>query len=101
MRIALVLCCVALVPLGGCAVVPSDAWTFDPTQPAPKAALPAQQVVPLTERVAQLQLERNSVRARIAQERDIWARQGMYRELHGIGMELSPLERELGAVAGR
>ena len=99
MRIALSVSCAALVLMTGCSVVPREAWTFDPTQPPRKTALAADQVASLTDRVAQLQIERNAVRARIAEERDIWVRQRMYRDLHGIGMELSPLERRLATVA--
>jgi hypothetical protein len=99
MRIALSLSCAALALVAGCSVVPNAAWTFDPTQPPRKAALPADEATSLTDRAAQLQIERNAVRARIAEERDIWARQRLYGELHSIGMKLSPLERRLAAVA--
>jgi hypothetical protein len=101
MRIAVFLSasCAALALVSGCSVVPGAAWTFDPAQPLPKLVAPPEQVAVLTDRVAQLQLERNGVRARIAEERDIWARQRLYRQLHGIGMELSPAERELAMMA--
>ena len=91
--------CVALLVLSGCSVVPSEAWTFDPTQPQPKMALPAPELAALTDRVAELQLERNEIRARIAGQPDIWERQRLYVQLHGIGTELSPLERRLATVA--
>jgi hypothetical protein len=82
-----------------CSVVPPDAWTFDPTRPPVKAALPMDQVVALTDRVAQLQLQRNDIRARIANEPDAARRLDLYRSLHRVGMELSPLDRRLGSVA--
>ncbi len=92
--------CAALALLAGCSVVPPSAWTFDPTVPAPKVALPAPQVAELTDRVAQLQLERNDIRARIAAQPDVWQRQALYIQLHAVGSRLSPLERRLGTVAG-
>ncbi|MDB5872996.1 MAG: hypothetical protein JWQ07_2438 [Ramlibacter sp.] len=97
MRIAVFLAVLAM--LAGCTVVPRDAWTFDPTHPRPLATLPMEEIVMLTDRVAQLQLERNDIRGRIAQEPDIWARQRLYARLHGVGMDLSPLERRLASVA--
>jgi hypothetical protein len=96
MRLAVLPALLAL--LAGCSVVPSDAWTYDPAHP-PKAALPMEEVVALTARVADLQIQRMQVRDRIAAEPDVWARQSEYRELHRIGMELSPLERQLGNLA--
>lgn len=97
MRIAIYLPALAL--LTACAVVPPQAWTFDPTQPQPKPSLEMAEVVALTDRTAQLQLERNSIRAQIANERDARARLGLYEALHRVGMELSPLERRLSSVA--
>lgn len=97
MRIAV--SCAALVLVAGCSVVPHEAWTFDPTHPAPKPALEMAQAVALTDRVAALQLQRNEVRSRIAAEPDVWSRLGLYGRLHTIGVELSPLERELASVA--
>ncbi len=90
---------ISLVLLTGCVVVPHQAWTFDPTRPSPKPALAPQEAVPLTDRLAQLQLERNAIRTRIASERDAMARQGLYLRLHEVGMELSQLERRLAAYA--
>ena len=97
MRIAV--SCAALALVAGCSVVPHEAWTFDPTHPSPKPALEMAQAVALTERVAALQLQRNEVRSRIAAEPDVRRRLGLYSRLHTIGMELSPLERELASVA--
>ena len=87
-----------LLALCGCEAVPPQAWNFDPTQPQARVLLPPEQAAALTDRMAQLQLERNAIRARIAIESDVWARQAQYRELHRVGMELSPLERQLAAV---
>ena len=97
MRIAV--SCTALAMLAACSVVPPEAWTFDPTRPPPKTALSAQELAALTDRIAQLQLQRNEIRSRIASQADVWQRQELYAQLHGIGMELSPLERRLGTVA--
>jgi hypothetical protein len=88
-----------LLALTGCSVVPPDAWTFDPTRPSPKVSLPVGELTELTEQVAQLQLERNAIRARIAAEPDAGARLGLYGQLHAVGMDLSPLDRRLGRVA--
>lgn len=88
-----------LIWLAGCAVVPPAAWTFDPTRPANKEAITVAEAVALTDRLAQLQLQRNEIRARIAAETDVWARQRLYAQLHSVGMELSPLERRLSMVA--
>ena len=97
MRIAV--SCTALAMLAACSVVPPEAWTFDPTRPPVKTALSAQELAALTDRIAQLQLQRNEIRSRIAGQADVWQRQDLYAQLHGIGMELSPLERRLGTVA--
>lgn len=83
--------------IGGCAVVPPAAWDFDPARPAPRAALPPQQVAAMTQRLAQLQIERNAIRSRISGERDVRQRLALYEHLHRVGMELSPLERQLAA----
>jgi hypothetical protein len=88
-----------LAALGGCAVVPPAAWTFDPTPPQPKISLTPGETAAFSDRVAQLQLERNAIRARIAGERDIQERHRLYQELHRVGMELSPLERLLANIA--
>lgn len=89
----------ALAWLAGCAVVPPSAWTFDPAMASPKMVLPAPEVAELTGRVAQLQLERNAIRARIAAQRDVRQRQALYAQLHAVGSRLSPLERRLATVA--
>jgi hypothetical protein len=94
-----VTCFLLLIPLAGCSVVPPAAWSFDPTRPAVRETLPMQETVALTDRAAQLQLQRNEIRARIAAEPDVWARQRLYGELHSVGMALSPLERRLANVA--
>jgi len=97
MRIAV--CLPVLALLTACSVVPPQAWNFDPTQPRPKASLSPPEVAALTDRLAQLQLQRNEIRARIATEPDVWKRQEHYAQLHSVGSELSPLERRLAAVA--
>ena len=97
MRTAISLATLALVT--GCAVVPPEALTYDPHHPKPKVTVPIEEVVALTDRVAQLQIERNAVRTRISGEQDIWARQDLYSQLHRVGSELSPLERRLATIA--
>ena len=93
-------CLPVLALLTACAtVVPPQAWTFDPAQPQPKVVLPTAEVVALTDRVAQLQVQRHEIRARIASEPDAWNRQALYAQLHSVGVELSPLERRLASVA--
>jgi hypothetical protein len=87
-----------LVFLAGCSVVPTDAWTYDPAHP-PKVTLSTEELVALTSRVADLQLQRTQIRDHIAAETDVWARQSDYRALHRVGLQLSPLERQLGNVA--
>jgi hypothetical protein len=87
-----------LATLTGCAVVPPSAWNFDPTQARAKQALPAAEYAALSERAGRLQAQRTEIRMRIAGERDVWQRQREYRELHGVGMALSPLERQLAAA---
>lgn len=93
-----VLALILAAAVGGCAVVPPAAWDFDPARPAPAAALPPQQVAPMTQRVAQLETERTAIRNRIAAERGVRQRLALYEQLHRVGRELSPLERQL---AGR
>ena len=97
MRIAITL--TALSFLAACSVVPPQAWTFDPTHPQPRPSLEMSEVVSLTDRTAQLQLERNSIRAKIAEEPDARKRLPLYESLHAVGVELSPLERRLANVA--
>jgi hypothetical protein len=91
--------CAALALLAGCSVVPSEALTFDPARLSGKTTLLAPELSALTDRVAELQLQRNEIRARIAGQSDIWERQHLYGQLHGIGMQLSPLERRLATLA--
>jgi hypothetical protein len=97
MRTAIFLPVLALC--SACSVVPPQAWTFDPRNPSPKVTLPAPEVAALTNRLAELQLQRNQIRARIAAERDVWQRQEQYSQLHKVGMELAPLERQLSGIA--
>ena len=93
MRVAI--SCTALALLAGCSVLSPEALTFDPARPPPKASQRAPELAALTDRVAELQLERNEIRDRIAGEPDIWERQRLYEQLHAAGVKLSPLERRL------
>src|SRR5512140_1027665 len=97
MRIALLMPLFCL--LAACSVVPPQAWSFDPSQAPARTLLPSEQLAPLTNRVAQLQIERNEIRARIAGERDVSQRLREYGDLHRVGMELSVLERRLAVLA--
>ena len=81
--------------LSGCAVVPPSAWNFDAMQARARTPLPAEQFDALSQLVAQLRAERDGIRARVAGERNVWRRQREYEQLHRVGMQLSPLEREL------
>jgi hypothetical protein len=101
-RAKTVVCATALLWLGGCtlvppAVVPADAWRFDPTRRAGTTVLPEPDATALTQRVAGLRLQRAEIRARIAGEADARQRQRLYEQLHAVGMQLSPLERRLSA----
>jgi hypothetical protein len=95
----------ALVLLAGCSSIGSvrDAWNWDPTAlpEGPRAALPAQQLADLTDRVSRLQQRRAEVRSRISAESNVRARQPLYQELHVVGLQLSPLERQLADAAPR
>ncbi|MFC5499138.1 hypothetical protein ACFPOE_16445 [Caenimonas terrae] len=99
------LCLAAAALLAGCSTVSAvrDAWNWDPTvaQQRPRVALSPEQLGTLTNRLADLQIRRNDIRARISAEPDVRARQGLYEELHGVGRQLSPLERELTAAGAR
>jgi hypothetical protein len=92
--------CAALALVAGCSVVPPSAWTFDPTALPPKVVMPGPELAELTDRVTQLQLERNDIRGRIAAQPDVGQRQALYAQLHAVGSRLSPLERRLATVAG-
>lgn len=97
MRIAIP--CIILVFSCGCTVVPNDAWTFDPTRALSRPVLPPEQAARMTDRLAQLQLQRNEIRARIAAEPNPTVRLRLYEQLHAVGMELSPLDRRLAGYA--
>ena len=85
--------------LCGCSVAPRGAYTFDPTHPQPKPVADATKVAPLNERVAQLQLQLNEVRMKIAAQTDSWERLSLYAQEHRIHRRLAPLERELALYA--
>lgn len=101
MRLPFLLATVAL--LAGCSTVSTmrDAWNWDPTLPQERGriVLSPEQAGALTNRLADLQIRRNEIRSRISAEPDIWARQRLYEELHSVGRQLSPLERQLTAAA--
>lgn len=101
MRFPLSLAAVAL--LAGCSTVSTvrEAWDWDPSvvQARPPVTLSAEQASALTNRLADLQIRRNAIRSRISAEPDIRVRQRLYQDLHSVGRELSPLERQLAAAA--
>jgi hypothetical protein len=97
MRTAILLPVLALC--SACSAVPPEAWTFDPRTPPAKISLPAEEVASMTNRLAELQMQRNQVRTQIAAERDVWQRLEDYGRLHEIITELAPLERQLASVA--
>ena len=85
--------------LGGCAVVPNAAFSYDPTKPQPKPVADAAQIAPLTNRIAQLQLELDEVRMKIAAQGNSFDRLPLYGEEHRIHRRLAPLQRELAQYA--
>jgi hypothetical protein len=95
MRIGSIIAAATLVCLSACSVVPREAYTFDPTHPQAKPAMSVAEAAALTDRMAQLQLEKNAIRTRIANEPDALVRQRHYEALHVVGMQLSPVERRL------
>lgn len=101
MRLPISLATVAL--LAGCSTVSTmrDAWNWDPTvaQERSRIVRSPEQAGAMTNRLADLQIRRNEIRSRISAEPDIWVRQRLYEELHGVGRQLSPLERQLTAAA--
>ena len=101
MRFPLSLAAVAL--LAGCSTVSTvrEAWDWDPSamQGRPSVAVSVEQRSVLTNRLAELQIQRNAIRSRISAEPDIRVRQRLYEDLHGVGRQLSPLERQLAAAA--
>ena len=101
MRLILSLAALALV--AGCSTVSTvrEAWDWDPSamQDRTRVSLSAEQLSALTNRLAELQIQRNGIRSRISAEPDIHVRQRLYEDLHNIGRQLSPRERQLAAVA--
>ncbi len=97
MRVVLALISVALA--SGCAVVPPQAWNYDPTQPQLRPVMASADAVALSERTAHLQLRRTEIRTRIANEPNVWNRQVLYSQLHAVGMELAPLERRVAGYS--
>ena len=85
--------------LAGCSVAPPQAYRFDPTHPQPAPVADAAKVAPITDRIAQLQIELNDVRARIATQDDAFKRLPLYEQEHRIHRRLAPLQRELAQYA--
>ena len=101
MRFPLALVAIAL--LAGCSTVSTvrDAWHWDPTAPQERTRIAISPEPPgsLTNRLADLQMQRHAIRSRISAEPDLWLRLRLYQDLHGVGRQLSPLERQLTAAA--
>lgn len=101
MRLPISLAAMAL--LAGCSTVSTvrDAWNWDPSaqHDRPRVAVSPEHLGVLTNRLAELQIERNAIRSRISAEPDIRVRQRLYEDLHRVGRQLSPLERQLMAAA--
>jgi conjugal transfer/entry exclusion protein len=95
----LVLSLSLVAALCGCTVVPNQAWHFDPTNPQPRPVADAAKVAPLTNRIAELQIQLNQVRTQIAAQPDTEHRLPLYSREHRIGKQLSPLQRELDQYA--
>lgn len=99
----LILSLAAMTLLAGCSTVSAvrEAWDWDPSamQDRTRVTLSAEQLSVMTNRLAELQIQRNAIRARISAEPDIRVRQRLYQDLHGVGRQLSPLERQLTAAA--
>jgi hypothetical protein len=91
----------AAAALAGCAtvVVPPQAYSFDPTHPKARPVADAARITPLTNRIAQLQVELGDVRAQIAQQADSFQRLALYERENRIHRELDPLQHELGQYA--
>ena len=94
-----ILLAIAAAALAGCSVVPPSAYTYDPTHPQPKPVADAVRIAPLTDRVAQLQIDLNAVRTKIAEQPDTWKRLALYAEENRIHKRLDPLQRELAQYA--
>ena len=88
-----------MAALAGCAVVPPQAYTFDPTHPLAAPVPDPSSVAPLTNRIAALQLELNELRANIAGEPDARKRLPLYAQENRIHRDLGPLQRELAQYA--
>jgi hypothetical protein len=88
-----------MAALGGCSVAPRSAWTYDGMHPVPRVAADPAAVSPLTNRIAQLELELNDVRAKIALQDDAFKRLPLYAQEHRIHRRLAPLQRELAQYA--
>lgn len=93
----------ALALFAGCSTIDAvrDAWSWDPsgTQERTRVVLAPEELAALANRTADLQQRLTSIRSRISAERDSRVRQGLYEDLHQVGQELSPLERQLTAAA--
>jgi hypothetical protein len=93
----------AAAVLAGCSTFDAarDAWAWDTgrTQERKRIVLSPEELAALTNRTADLQLQLTSVRSRISAEPSVQARLGLYEELHRVGRELSPLQRQLTAAA--
>jgi hypothetical protein len=83
--------------LAGCSMLSAvpQAWNWDPaSRPvAVTGDAPPISAAPVA-RLTELRLQREEIRIRIAAEPHIGQRQVLYAQLHEIGRQLSPLERQ-------
>ena len=94
---------VCIAALTGCSylpvVVPPQAYSFDATRHPAKPVAEPTRLAPLTDRIAQLQIQLNDVRAKIATEPDAFKRLPLYEQENRIHRGLGPLQRELAQYA--
>lgn len=87
---------IVLGSLAGCSMLTAvpDAWNWDPASRPVVARTDASANFAPSIRVTDLRMQRQEIRTRIAAEPDIRQRQVLYAQLHAIGGQLSPLERQ-------
>ena len=98
-RITALLPVAAAAALAGCSVAPPQAYRFDPTHPQTAPVADAAKLSPVRDRIAQLQIELDAVRAKIATQDDAFKRLPLYAQEHSIHRRLAPLQRELAQYA--
>ena len=102
MRLCISLALAAACAMAGCASYEPqmDRLIEQWTQPRYSSTLSDEQAQALSAELAGLRARREQVRAKYASESDSEERMRQYRELHAIGLAVSPIETQL-AKAGR